>query len=1008
MTNKANKKINLTDETMNKVTIEPKKKAREMQFVPLIRGKRTIQEMTASDFAQLAQGYRKNPDPTFTLQEYFKGETLVHPYYDYDRKYKDEPNDVAGEQETHLESFKAIVQLLHPGKDVVYAQRHGVIGDPADASRKDKYKISYRAWVQGVKIVVTDIPLHVRSVLGMTAKAVHETLDLSVYKGKEQLLGVVYGCKDIDVVKRFLVPLDKTEPLTKFLAQNIDPDGEEDKILKPEGPMEKAIQAASGKKGTRGRPKKDRGVCNEVAAAPAVTENSHGDANILQGPTYAPCFREASKFFQKKFIMQESLTKAKVEQNGVGVPCALIFPTTRKWCYIGHMLDDGKQEHASNNPYISVTSSGARFKCPDEEHKEKGKDIPPIAFDELPESLQNLFNKKIFGERVAQEKMTDAMVECRNLIQVNHPDETDLEPIQHLEGLVTKAMKTLCYKCGSLVEFSHMSNGWCSRCLNVSCGNQYPDERIPINAQRYPKLMGALQSLQVLVVNGDINVTNNFLSNEVDFYADYNNDEIKLFDDPVANNLFIGSLQGTDTMLSRFATYHFKDVFHCTDTDRWFSYEGHCWHEVSSKYFKEAMGKDSFLQPYRQVVIHFECHPLQTDEVKRKARILRKLCSQLEDGKGRDRIVTDSIMKFHEMRPQFEELLNKQNTMVFLDGVFDFDELVFRPGTPDDPTTLCVPQPFIPFDADCAHVKFLMQFMTDILPSVEVRDYTLMVLGICLTQDVSQQFFYLWTGSGGNGKGRLLTLMEECLGPFFQAVSPTMLTRKREDANQANEALMSLVKARLAVFQEAEASDIIQAGIVKAHTGADTLTTRQNYGRQIKFRPTFKSLFVCNDLPRFSEDTLALWRRVRCIHFPTSFVEDPCLPHEKKIDYNLDEKLKEASPYFIGILIEHFRRYKMRGLGVPEKVMEATNKFRESTDLLKEFVTDHLKRSEDPKSLLQWTDFKRHYETRMKQKIPYHSGRDKMITDCRKYGVNYVDTTKDGKHRKGFEGWTTC
>ena len=218
-------------------------------FVSRNRGARDVHKMTAAAFAQLVQSRRGKDwmgDPTFTLQEHFNGGTMVHPYYDYDAKYKQPfatDEDREKEENVRLADFRGIVTKLYPNiEDIVYAKRHGVIGSAGqdtkgkgngkDPEGKGKakpeakpdeyvYKISYRAWVQGVKLKAADIPRYVRGILGLAAKAVHPYLDLSVYEDLEQLLGVIYGCKDIDVVKRYLVPLDKTEPLTKYLAQNV-------------------------------------------------------------------------------------------------------------------------------------------------------------------------------------------------------------------------------------------------------------------------------------------------------------------------------------------------------------------------------------------------------------------------------------------------------------------------------------------------------------------------------------------------------------------------------------------------------------------------------------------------------------------------------------------------------------------------------------------------------------------------------------------------------------------
>ena len=518
--------------------------------------------------------------------------------------------------------------------------------------------------------------------------------------------------------------------------------------------------------------------------------------------------------------------------------------------------------------------------------------------------------------------------------------------------------------------------------------------------------MAALTQINMYntVINNTTNNITIYNGAQVDFYADFTNDELVVFPESNhLNELFIGSLQGTDTMLSRFTTEYFKDRFHCTSGKKWYQYEGHCWNEDAADLaYREAMGEDAFLDHYRRVALHFESLPIQNDETKRKARMIRKLCVQLEDGKQREKIASDSIMKFHKRRPRFATDLNTQNIMIFEDGVLNFEDFSFAPGHPDTPVTMHVDQPFIPFDPEHPSVIFLLQFMAEILPDPAVREYTLKIPGLSLTMDTSQQYFFVWTGSGGNGKGRLLSLMEQCLGVYFQSIPPTFLTRKREDANQANEALMSLRCVRLAVFQEAEATDVLQAGTIKSITGEDTLSSRENYGRQVKFKPSFKSLFVCNEIPQVSESTGGFWRRFRVAHFPTSFVENPTQPHERKADSSLDQKLREAAPYFIGILIHYLKKYRVEGLAHPPAVQSATNRYKDSVDKVKEFVTEHMCRSEDENDILEWPAFYKAF------KDAYPSAkmkRPELRTELLKHGVVYKDTSLNGKKFYGFLGW---
>jgi P4 family phage/plasmid primase-like protien len=592
---------------------------------------------------------------------------------------------------------------------------------------------------------------------------------------------------------------------------------------------------------------------------------------------------------------------------------------------------------------MCISDAGGRFKCLDEECKAKGE-VKAIPLRELPKSLRDLFTRLFHGE-VDMELMKGAKEDARRNIREEYPDEDpaveDVEQVK--DTLMTLAQHRTCFKCGSKrTSFVHKDEGYRIICLDCEAG--WPRKYVAFDKAEYPKLLQALTALNIINI-GAVNINNNQITNiyqttsDVDFYADFTADNIVIFpEDPELNSRFIEALQGTDTSLSRFATEYFKDQFHCTDDRRWFQFKGHCWHERSADLaYKEAMGEKSFLEHFRRTALHYENLAIQTEDVKRKARMLRKLCIALEDGKCRERVVTDSIMKFHNRRPNFAEELDTQNVLCFNNGIFSFVDFSFGPGSPDIPISMHVNHDYHPYDPENEHVKLLESFMADILPDPDVRLYALKILGICLTLDTNLQLFFIFTGGGGNGKGRLIALMEECLGDYFQALSPTMLTRKREEASSANEALMTLLRARVAVFQEPEAHEYVQASVLKSLTGEDTISSRQNYGKQTKFRPKAKPIMVCNDLPRLSETTLAMIRRLRCVHFPTAFVENPTQPHERKIDYRLDEKLRAAARFFIGMLVHYYMLYRRDGLAQPEDVTKVTKRYLSENDLFSQF-----------------------------------------------------------------------
>jgi P4 family phage/plasmid primase-like protien len=934
------------------------KKVTAMQFLPRIKGKRQTESLTVDDFRSLH--HKRHGDRAFHHQEYLKGAGRYCIYYDWDDKRDGEPPPP--ELAACFSDFKATVARLHPDTPDTsfrWAQRHGWV---SVAGGGRKYKVSYRAWVRTVYV---ERPSHIvdriRRVLELGAKGTHAQLDTTVFKDAEQLVAVIGGCKDTDDGKeepRWLTPIsadgevlaEGTYDPADYLIQNV-PDGA---VLLPRPGGTSAggsvAAAAAGKK--RGR-KPAASPTGETTGGPSgqrgsaeggdKTDGADGDEDAVTTEVHPDAFSAATRFFGEKFwIMREKLTKAKVDRERG----CLIFPTRDRWCYIK------RDTHEQNNPYIVLTdTAGARFKCPDDQCKAAGE-VKAIPMRELPQPLRDLY-ATVFHPTVDKELIKDAKEDARRNIRDEYPDEDPkMEDVEQVKDtLMTLAQHRTCFKCKSnKTSFVHKDEGYRIVCLDCEAG--WPRKYVAFDKAEYPKLLQALTALNISIGTVNINNNNQQITNiynseaQVDFYADFTPDAIIAFpDNPELNALFIGALQGTDSSLSRFATVYFKDRFHCTDDRRWFKYRGHCWHEKAADLaYKEALQEDGFLEHFRRTALFFENLPIQTEEVKRKARMVRKLAVALEDGKHRERIVTDSIMKFHETRPTFTEELDTQNVLCFSNGIFSFDDFSFGPGSPDIPISMHVEHSYHPYDPENEHVQFLESFMRDILPDDSVRLYALKVLGICLTLDTSLQRFFIWTGAGGNGKGRLVSLMEECLGDYFQSLSPSMLTRKREDASSANEALMTLVRARIVVFQEPEAHECIQASVLKSLTGEDTLSSRQNYGKQTKFRPKTKPIMVCNDLPRLSETTQAMIRRLVCIHFPSAFVETPTQPHERKIDYHLDEKLRAAAPYFIGMLIHYWRRYKSEGLAQPDEVTKVTKRYLKDNDIVAQFVEDCLER----------------------------------------------------------------
>ena len=333
----------------------------------------------------------------------------------------------------------------------------------------------------------------------------------------------------------------------------------------------------------------------------------------------------------------------------------------------------------------------------------------------------------------------------------------------------------------------------------------------------------------------------------------------------------------------------------------------------------------------------------------------------------------------------------------FENGVYDLKNNIFREGRPEDYITMStkvslpVKESDMPIQLDKMLESFqtpnlnsfpemkhynrffadMNDFIQKIIPIDDVREYSMKFLAKCLSGENRDEGFYIWTGTGGNGKSKLIDLMSMCLGDYACNLPIALLTQKRKASGAASPEMAITRGKRLAVMQEPDVNETLNVGQMKEITGNDKITARGLYKEPFEFTPQFKLICMCNDLPNIPSNDDGTWRRLEVVDFISRFVD-----YEHEVDEDLNRYLKDKSiknkipmwviPFY-ALLLPHWRDYDQNGIDIPDEVKAKTNEYRNNNDLVGQWidrrceVAGHVE-STDGVTVMAPTDFENLYD----------------------------------------------
>lgn len=454
-------------------------------------------------------------------------------------------------------------------------------------------------------------------------------------------------------------------------------------------------------------------------------------------------------------------------------------------------------------------------------------------------------------------------------------------------------------------------------------------------------------------------------------YAEYHQNRIE--------KLVKNGLKCNHSVIADLIIEKYKFRFKCASVKHkeWYEFKNHRWVPNDGGYTIRNIISNEIVKEYDKLQASmFQEVPTLENEAREKksadALYLNKIINKLGDSGFKDGVLKACADKLYD--PDFSKNLDENiNLICFKNGVYDLENDIFRDGCPDDYISLHTGYDYVEYDPEDAISKDINKFLEQIQPDKDIRDYLLGVLSLCLSGSISFEQFYVFTGSGANGKSKLMELLKNSLGEYYKPLDVKVITGKRGNSSAASPEIADKKGIRACTLDEPEENDEINCGFMKLMTGGDELTARALFKDLISFKPQFKPFLLCNKLPKIRSNDEGTWRRLIVIPFNSKFISPANLTEKQKrkglgpnqyiADDTLSAKLKDWKEMFAGLLLTYYRRFhsnnsriKKETLKSPELVLKETKEYRKRCDVFQDFIDDYLEKTSDDKDTINMSN----------------------------------------------------
>jgi phage/plasmid-associated DNA primase len=445
-----------------------------------------------------------------------------------------------------------------------------------------------------------------------------------------------------------------------------------------------------------------------------------------------------------------------------------------------------------------------------------------------------------------------------------------------------------------------------------------------------------------------------------------------------------------------------------TTNDHWYKFFNEFGHWKKDPYSKAKWIRGVFMYDLKAYLKDYIKNEEHLSDAYKKLENLGK-CSLLNNCVSMAALKFSTDEKFEEQLDQNPYLIGDQN------GVYDLQNGVHRKGTPEDYISLKMGANYRDYTWDHPDVKSVMRFWAKIHVDPVIRKFFLKAIAVCMIAGNKEKMILVMTNDNGDaGKSACLKIIEKIWNDYAITLSrDRFIVSSYKTAGGPAPDIANARNKRLGSVKELSKDETLDIGALKLFSGSDDVQVRTLYDKGGDMQILLTMILMMNKLPPIPAGDKPTWNRLRVIPFESIFDDDaPSDEKEQwrrkhfKPDRDIKAKLAKLKDAFYWVFLQYFKIYQSEGLlPLPEKVKVATQNYRESNDLLEQYLYQSLEFTHHTGDQVYIA------ETFYKEYLEYHrincSGKSMIVppkfVDFKKTIVTYFlnKKTKIGETAKG-------